>query len=252
MKKFGYKTVMQVPRIKKITLNMGVGETVNDKKVLDHAVADMTKIAGQKPVVTKARKSIANFKVRAGYPGRLHGDPARRAHVRIPRPPGEHRHPAHPRLPRRVEPRLRRPRQLQPRGQGTDHLPGDRIRQDRRPARASNIAITTTAKTDDEARALLTAFRFPFKVDRSSRIRASSRNRTSKNRKADNHGQALSEAPRKETPQDGRQVQGKARRAARGDPRRQAPPTRTATRRAPSCRSCRATLRRCACATAAR
>src|SRR2546422_6960848 len=66
--KFGYKTVMQVPRLKKITLNMGVGETTTDKKVLDNAVADMTRIAGQKPVVTKARRSIANFKVRAGFP----------------------------------------------------------------------------------------------------------------------------------------------------------------------------------------
>jgi large subunit ribosomal protein L5 len=68
MQKFGYKTVMQVPRIRKITVNMGVGETTSDKKVLDHAVADMTKIAGQKPVVTLARRSIANFKVRAGFP----------------------------------------------------------------------------------------------------------------------------------------------------------------------------------------
>ena len=68
MKQFGYKTVMQVPRISKITVNMGVGETVNDKKVLDHAVADMTRIAGQKPVVTKSGKSIANFKIRANFP----------------------------------------------------------------------------------------------------------------------------------------------------------------------------------------
>src|SRR4029078_6951046 len=68
MKKFGYTTVMQVPRIKKITLNMGVGESVNDKKVLDFSVGDMTRIAAQKPVITKTRKSIANFKVRAGYP----------------------------------------------------------------------------------------------------------------------------------------------------------------------------------------
>src|SRR5438309_11952465 len=68
MKKFGYKASMQVPRIKKITLNMGVGETTTDKKVLDNAVADMTKIAGQKPVVTKSRKSIANFKIRANFP----------------------------------------------------------------------------------------------------------------------------------------------------------------------------------------
>jgi len=66
--KFGYKTVMQVPRINKITLNMGVGETTSDKKVLDNAVADMAKIAGQKPVVTKSRKSIANFKIRANFP----------------------------------------------------------------------------------------------------------------------------------------------------------------------------------------
>src|SRR5690242_15003703 len=68
MQKYGYKTVMQVPRIRKITVNMGVGETTSDKKVLDHAVSDMTKIAGQKPVVTNARRSIANFKVRAGFP----------------------------------------------------------------------------------------------------------------------------------------------------------------------------------------
>jgi ribosomal protein L5 len=68
MKKFGYKTQMQVPRIEKITLNMGVGEAVQDKKILEHAVGDLTKIAGQKPVVTKAKKSIATFKVRKDYP----------------------------------------------------------------------------------------------------------------------------------------------------------------------------------------
>ena len=68
VKQFGYKSVMQVPRIEKITLNMGVGETVNDKKILDNAVGDLVKIAGQKPVVTKAKKSIATFKVRKGYP----------------------------------------------------------------------------------------------------------------------------------------------------------------------------------------
>src|SRR5439155_11810547 len=68
MKKFGYKTSMQVPRIRKITVNMGVGESTTDKKILDNAVADMTKIAGQKPVTTKARRSIANFKLRAGFP----------------------------------------------------------------------------------------------------------------------------------------------------------------------------------------
>src|SRR6185295_4513236 len=68
VKQFGYKTVMQVPRIAKITLNMGVGEAVNDKKIMDNAVADMTKIAGQKPLVTKSRTSIATFKIRTGYP----------------------------------------------------------------------------------------------------------------------------------------------------------------------------------------
>src|SRR5579884_1803647 len=68
VKQFGYKSIMEVPRIEKITLNMGVGEAVADKKVMDNAVADMTKIAGQKPVVTKARKSIAGFKIREGYP----------------------------------------------------------------------------------------------------------------------------------------------------------------------------------------
>jgi LSU ribosomal protein L5P len=67
-KKFGYKSVMEVPRITKITLNMGVGEAVGDKKVLEHAVGDMTKIAGQKPVTTKSKKSIAGFKIREGYP----------------------------------------------------------------------------------------------------------------------------------------------------------------------------------------
>jgi len=68
MKKFGYKTTMQVPRIEKITLNMGVGETTSDRKILDHAIGDMTKIAGQKPVATRSRKSIATFKVRQDYP----------------------------------------------------------------------------------------------------------------------------------------------------------------------------------------
>ena len=68
MKKFGYKTVMQVPRITKITLNMGVGEAVNDKKLIENAVGDMTKIAGQKPVVTRTRKAIANFKIRENMP----------------------------------------------------------------------------------------------------------------------------------------------------------------------------------------
>jgi large subunit ribosomal protein L5 len=74
MKEFGYKSVMEVPRITKIVLNMGVGEAVADKKVLENAVGDMTLIAGQKPIITKARKSIAGFKIRDGYPNWLQGD----------------------------------------------------------------------------------------------------------------------------------------------------------------------------------
>ena len=79
MKQFGYTSPMQVPRLTKITLNMGVSEAVADKKVMDNAVADLTKIAGQRPVVTKAKKAIAGFKIRR--PGRVHGDPARRSNV---------------------------------------------------------------------------------------------------------------------------------------------------------------------------
>ena len=82
---------MQVPRIAKITLNMGVGEATQDKKILDNAVGDMTKIAGQKPVVTKAKKSIANFKVRVGYPVGCMVTLRGAAHVRVSRPPGDDR-----------------------------------------------------------------------------------------------------------------------------------------------------------------
>ena len=166
MKKFGYKTVMQVPRIKKITLNMGVGETVNDKKVLDHAVADMTRIAGQKPVVTKTRKSIANFKVRAGYPvgcmvtlrgARMYEFLDRLVNIAIPR--------------------IRDFRGVSNRafdGRGSyslgvkEQIIFPEIEYDKIDAlRGLDIAINTSAKTDDEARALLTAFRFPFKVEQS-------------------------------------------------------------------------------------
>jgi large subunit ribosomal protein L5 len=162
MQKFGYKTVMQVPRIKKITLNMGVGETVNDKKVLDHAVADMAKIAGQKPVVTNARKSIANFKVRAGFPigcmvtlrgARMYEFLDRLVNIAIPR--------------------IRDFRGVSNRafdGRGNyslgvkEQIIFPEIEYDKIDAlRGMNIAITTTAKSDDEARALLGAFRFPFK-----------------------------------------------------------------------------------------
>jgi large subunit ribosomal protein L5 len=164
MQKFGYKTVMQVPRIRKITLNMGVGETVNDKKVLDHAVADMTRIAGQKPVVTKTRKSIANFKVRAGYPvgcsvtlrgARMYEFLDRLVNIAIPR--------------------IRDFRGVSNRafdGRGNyslgvkEQIIFPEIEYDKIDAlRGMDIAINTTAKTDDEARALLTAFRFPFRHD---------------------------------------------------------------------------------------
>jgi large subunit ribosomal protein L5 len=163
MKKFGYKTTMQVPRIRKITLNMGVGETVNDKKVLDHAVADMTRIAGQKPVVTKTRKSIANFKVRAGYPvgcsvtlrgARMYEFLDRLVNIAIPRI----------RDFRGVSNRA-----FDGRGNYTlgvkEQIIFPEIEYDKIDAlRGMNISITTTARSDDEARALLAAFRFPFKA----------------------------------------------------------------------------------------
>ena len=162
MKKFGYKTVMQVPRVKKITLNMGVGETTTDKKILDNAVADMARIAGQKPVVTNARKSIANFKVRAGFPvgcmvtlrgARLYEFLDRLVNIAIPR--------------------IRDFRGVSSRafdGRGNyslgikEQIIFPEIEYDKIDAlRGMNVAIITTAKTDDEARALLAAFRFPFK-----------------------------------------------------------------------------------------
>ncbi len=164
MKKFGYKTVMQVPRIKKITINMGVGETVNDKKVLDNAVADMTRIAGQKPVVTKTRKSIANFKVRAGFPvgcmvtlrgARMYEFLDRLVNIAIPR--------------------IRDFRGVSNRafdGRGSyslgvrEQIIFPEIESDKIDAlRGMDISINTSAKTDDEARALLAAFRFPFRQE---------------------------------------------------------------------------------------
>jgi large subunit ribosomal protein L5 len=162
MQKFGYKTTMQVPRIHKITLNMGVGETVGDRKVLDNAVADMTKIAGQKPVITKARRSIANFKLRAGFPigcmvtlrgARMYEFLDRLVNIAIPRI----------RDFRGVSNRA-----FDGRGNYTlgvrEQIIFPEIEYDKIDAlRGMNIAITTTAKSDDEARALLAAFRFPFK-----------------------------------------------------------------------------------------
>jgi len=164
MKKFGYKTMMQVPRLKKITINMGVGETVNDKKVLDNAVGDMIRIAGQKPVVTLARKSIANFKVRVGYPvgcmvtlrgARMYEFLDRLVNIAIPR--------------------IRDFRGVSSRafdGRGNyslgvkEQIIFPEIEYDKIDAiRGMDIAINTTAKNDDEARALLSAFRFPFRTD---------------------------------------------------------------------------------------
>jgi large subunit ribosomal protein L5 len=160
--KFGYKSPMQVPRLKKITLNMGVGETTSDKKVLDNAVADMAKIAGQKPVVTKARKSIANFKVRANFPvGCMVTLRGARMYEVLDR------------LVNIAMPRIRDFRGVSNRafdGRGNyslgvkEQIIFPEIEYDKIDTlRGMNIAITTTAKTDDEARALLSAFRFPFK-----------------------------------------------------------------------------------------
>ena len=160
--RFGYKSPMQVPRITKITLNMGVGEAVGDKKVLENAVGDMTKIAGQKPVVTKARKAIAGFKIREGYPiGCM-------VTLRGPR--------MFEFLDRLIT--ISMPRIRDFRGVGGKGFDGrgnynigvkeqiifPEIEYDKIDAlRGMNISITTTAKNDDEARALLAAFKFPFK-----------------------------------------------------------------------------------------
>ena len=161
-KKFGYKSVMEVPRITKITLNMGVGEAVSDKKVLEHAVGDMQKIAGQKPVTTKARTSIAGFKIRDGYPiGCM-------VTLRGPRI-----FEFFDRLVTIALPRVRDFRGVAGKGfdgQGNynmgvkEQIIFPEIEYDKIDAlRGMNISITTTAKTDAEAKALLAAFKFPFK-----------------------------------------------------------------------------------------
>jgi large subunit ribosomal protein L5 len=161
-KKFGYKTTMQVPRITKITLNMGVGEAVNDKKNIDAAVADMTRIAGQKPVVTKTRKAIANFKVRQGLPiGCM---------VTLR---GERMYEFLDRLVTIAFPRVRDFRGVSGRafdGRGNysiglkEQIIFPEIEYDKiDKLRGMNISITTTARTDEEAKALLAAFRFPFR-----------------------------------------------------------------------------------------
>jgi large subunit ribosomal protein L5 len=162
IKKFGYKSVMEVPRIEKITLNMGVGEAVADKKVMEHAVGDMQKIAGQKPVVTKSKKSIAGFKIRENYPvgckvtlrkARMYEFLDRLVTVAIPR--------------------IRDFRGISGKsfdGRGNynmgvkEQIIFPEIEYDKIDAlRGMNITITTSAKTDEEARALLLAFKFPLK-----------------------------------------------------------------------------------------
>ena len=161
-KQFGYKSVMEVPRITKITLNMGVGEAVQDKKILENAVGDMQKIAGQKPVVTKSRKSIAGFKIRDGYPiGCM-------VTLRGPR--------MFEFLDRLITVSLPRVRDFRGvAGKGFDgrgnynigvkeQIIFPEIEYDKIDAlRGMNISITTTAKSDEEAKALLSAFKFPFK-----------------------------------------------------------------------------------------
>ena len=161
-KKFGYKSVMEVPRLTKITLNMGVSEAVSDKKVMDNAVGDLTKIAGQKPVVTKAKKAIAGFKIREGYPiGCMVTLRQQRMYEFLDR------------FVTIALPRVRDFRGISGRafdGRGNynigvkEQIIFPEIEYDKVDAlRGLNISITTTAKTDDECKALLSAFKFPFK-----------------------------------------------------------------------------------------
>jgi large subunit ribosomal protein L5 len=162
IKQFGYKSVMEVPRIEKITINMGVGEALADKKIMDNAVSDLQKIAGQKPVVTSARKSIANFKVRKGYPV---GCKVTLRHARM--------YEFLDRLVSIAMPRIRDFRGVSARafdGRGSyslgvkEQIIFPEIEYDKIDAlRGMNITITTSAKTDEEAKALLAAFKFPFK-----------------------------------------------------------------------------------------
>ncbi len=162
MSKFKYKSVMEVPRITKISLNMGVGEAVADKKIMEHAVGDMTKIAGQKPVVTNARKSNAGFKIREGWPVGCK--------VTLRR---ERMYEFLDRLVSIAIPRIRDFRGLNPRsfdGRGNysmgikEQIIFPEIQYDKIDAlRGLDITITTTAKTDEEAKALLIGFNIPLR-----------------------------------------------------------------------------------------
>lgn len=159
---FGYTSPMQVPRIEKITLNMGVGEAVADKKVMEHAVSDMEKIAGQKPIVTKAKKSVAAFKIRDDYPVGCK--------VTLRR---ERMYEFLDRLITVAIPRIRDFRGISGKsfdGRGNynmgvkEQIIFPEIEYDKIDAlRGMNITITTTAKSDEEAKALLAAFSFPFR-----------------------------------------------------------------------------------------
>ncbi len=162
MTKFGYKSTMQVPRLTKITVNMGVGEAVADKKVMDNAVGDLTKIAGQKPVVTKTKKAIANFKVRENYPiGCM---------VTLR---GVNMYEFLDRFVTISLPRVRDFRGISGRsfdGRGNynigvkEQIIFPEIEYEKIDViRGLNISFTTTATTDDECKALLAAFKFPFK-----------------------------------------------------------------------------------------
>jgi large subunit ribosomal protein L5 len=162
MERFGYQSVMQIPRIEKITINMGVGEALADKKVLDHAVADLTKISGQHPIITKARKSVAVFKVREGWPIGC------KVTVR-----GSRMYEFLDRLINVAIPRTRDFRGFSPRafdGRGnynlgvTEQIIFPEIDYDQIDTiRGLDIAITTSARTDEEGRALLEGFSFPFR-----------------------------------------------------------------------------------------
>ncbi|MDX1442826.1 MAG: 50S ribosomal protein L5 [Gammaproteobacteria bacterium] len=162
MEQFGYNNVMEVPKITKITLNMGLGEAVGDKKIIENAVGDMTKISGQKPIVTKARKSIAGFKIREGWPigckvtlrrQRMYEFLDRLINISLPR--------------------VRDFRGVNGKsfdGRGNysmgvrEQIIFPEIDYDKIDAlRGMDITITTNAKTDEEAKALLKAFNFPFK-----------------------------------------------------------------------------------------
>jgi large subunit ribosomal protein L5 len=161
--RFGYATRMQVPRLEKITLNMGVGEAINDKKIMENAVRDLTQIAGQKPIVTNARKSVAGFKIREGWPigckvtlrrERMYEFLDRLINVAIPR--------------------IRDFRGLNPKafdGRGNysmgvrEQIIFPEIDYDKIDAvRGLDVTLTTSAQTDDEGRALLDAFQFPFRT----------------------------------------------------------------------------------------